>query len=236
MTPDDHTLDHTTPDPIEDPRLNPCVVVLPSGRPRAKTINVKRLSKAALASGTAMYPVDEHAEHQRPRTRAECPTGPCPWVSCKHHLYLDVSPTTGAIKINFPGREPWEIADSCSLDVADPHRVGEGDGVTLEEVGELLNITRERVRQVESGALVQLRRVAPAALRDHAPVSAPAAPAPKPDPEREDRNLRALALAKWTRVRVDIAGSEERWRDPDGRIVSRATAIRAARSLLTVVL
>ena len=32
-------------------------------------------------------------------------TGPCPFVSCRHHLYLDINPESGAIKVNFPGLE-----------------------------------------------------------------------------------------------------------------------------------
>ena len=30
---------------------------------------------------------------------------PCPWVACKHHLYLDVNPETGSIKMNFPDKD-----------------------------------------------------------------------------------------------------------------------------------
>ena len=54
-------------------------------------------------------------------TRAECAEGPrpCPYVSCKHHLYLDVNPETGSIKLNFPDLEVDEMAETCSLDVAD---------------------------------------------------------------------------------------------------------------------
>ena len=236
MTPDDHAPNLATPDPIEGPRLIPAANILPSGRMRARSISVKRLSKHALAAGRAAYPAEEHAEHRRPLTRGECPEGPCPWVSCKHHLYLDVSPDTGAIKINHPDKEPLDLAETCSLDVADPDRVGAGDGVTLEEVGVLLNVTRERVRQVEGRALVQLRRRATPAVLDHARESNTPSPDLAHDPEREDRNLRTLTPAGWTRIRVDIAGSDERWRDPEGRIVSRSTAIRTARALLTVVL
>jgi hypothetical protein len=76
---------------------------------------------------------------------------PCPYVSCKHHLYLDVNPHTGSIKLNFPDLEPWELAQTCSLDLAD-----EG-GRTLEEIGQLTNLTRERVRQVEVRGLLELR-------------------------------------------------------------------------------
>ena len=85
----------------------------------------------------------------RPSTRAECVAGPrpCPWISCRHHLYLDVSPRTGSIKLNFPDLEVWELAHSCALDVADD------GGVTLEDVGAMMNVTRERVRQLEIEAL-----------------------------------------------------------------------------------
>jgi hypothetical protein len=76
---------------------------------------------------------------------------PCPFVSCRHHLYLDTT-STGGIKINFPGLEPWEIPVSCSLDAG-----GRG-GMTLEEISEAMNMTRERVRQVEVKALIKLKR------------------------------------------------------------------------------
>ena len=75
------------------------------------------------------------------------------YVACKYHLYLDVNPETGSIKINFPDQEPWELEETCALDVA------ERGGVTLEEVGEILNLTRERVRQVEVTGLVKLKEV-----------------------------------------------------------------------------
>jgi len=76
---------------------------------------------------------------------------PCPYVSCKHHLYLDVMPRTGAIKLNFPDLEPWELEETCALDVA------EHDHCTLLEIGQLMNLTRERVRQIEADALEKLR-------------------------------------------------------------------------------
>lgn len=95
----------------------------------------------------------------RPRTRAECIDGirPCPWVSCKHHLYLEVNPNTGSIKINFPDLEPWELGATCSLDIA------ESGTRTLEEVGEITNLTRERVRQLEVKGFFALRERAIAA-------------------------------------------------------------------------
>lgn len=121
---------------------------------RARTISVKRMTKRELEIGRLLYPEDDYA---KPRVRAACAGGarPCPYVSCKHHLYVDVSPRTGAIKLNFPDLEVWEMGDSCALDVADR------GGTTLEDVGAIMNLTRERIRQVEVKALAKLE-----ALRD----------------------------------------------------------------------
>ncbi|HEX4416998.1 MAG TPA: sigma factor-like helix-turn-helix DNA-binding protein [Kofleriaceae bacterium] len=119
-------------------------------RPRGTTIAMKRVTLADLAVGTEMYPP---VELERPRTRADCgaEARPCPWVACKHHLYLDINPETGSIKINYPDREPWELEHSCALDVAD------SGSKTLDEIGEITNLTRERIRQVEVRGLVKLR-------------------------------------------------------------------------------
>jgi hypothetical protein len=119
-------------------------------RARAKTISIKRMTKEELRLGRLLYP---EMDYDRPRTRAECAQGerPCPFVSCKHHLYLDVNPNTGSIKLNFPDLEVWEMPDSCALDIADR------GGLTLEEVGEIVNLTRERVRQVEMRGLLKLK-------------------------------------------------------------------------------
>ncbi len=116
---------------------------------RARTISVKRMTKRDLEIGRLLYP---ETDYLKPRTRAECVDGarPCPYVSCKYHLYVDVSPRTGAIKLNFPDLEVWELPESCALDVADR------GGTTLEDVGAIMNLTRERIRQVEVKALAKL--------------------------------------------------------------------------------
>ena len=117
---------------------------------RSKTIAPRRLTKEELRL-RELLPI--LIDEERPGTRGECLTAvrPCPYVSCKHHLYLDVNPETGSIKINFPDLEPWELADTCALDVADR------GGITLEEVGAILNLTRERIRQVEVRGLMKLK-------------------------------------------------------------------------------
>lgn len=92
----------------------------------------------------------------RPVTRDDCRGGqrPCPWVGCKHHLYLDVNPETGSVKLNFPDKELWELEETCALDVAEEHP----EGIPLEAVGDLLNLTRERIRQVEADGLQKVRK------------------------------------------------------------------------------
>lgn len=129
---------------------------------RARTISVKRMTKRELEMGRLLYP--EVDDIVRPKTRAECGDGerPCPFVSCKHHLFLDVSARTGAIKLNFPDLEVWEMTETCALDVADR------GGTTLEEVGAIMNLTRERIRQVEVKGLAKLQALKDMnALRDY---------------------------------------------------------------------
>lgn len=77
-------------------------------------------------------------EAQRPRVRADCLEGgqnearPCRWKDCYYYLKHEKA--------------------SCVLDIAD-----EG-GITLEEVSEVMGVTRERIRQIETLALKKLAR------------------------------------------------------------------------------
>jgi hypothetical protein len=136
-----------------DGELLPAEHLVRRSRVRGRTVSIKRLSKRDLDRGhleaaEALRSVDE-AQRERPATRADCLPGgrnaerPCPYVSCAYHLALDVNPRSGAIKQNFPDREVWELPETCALDVADR------GGVTLEEVGAITNLVRERIRQLE---------------------------------------------------------------------------------------
>ena len=77
--------------------------------------------------------------------RGDCLAGgvnaqrPCPRISCFYHLAVDAGEQ---------GKE------SCCLDVADR------GGATLEEVGEIMGLTRERIRQIEQRAEQKLLRLA----------------------------------------------------------------------------
>lgn len=122
-------------------------------RTRAHTLGVKELRRAFRLEPLPADDAELLAElGARPRTRADCVAGPrpCVFLSCRYNLYLDVDETSGSIKLNFPNLELHELLDTCALDVADRH------GVTLEHVGSLMNLTRERIRQVEEKACARL--------------------------------------------------------------------------------
>lgn len=103
------------------------------------------------------YPTDV----VRPKTRGDCENGvrPCPFVSCKHNLYLDVMHNmslsrrgAGEVVLSQPGVEPDEMAESCALDVADR------GGASLYELAPILNVSPERVRQLEAKILQKARK------------------------------------------------------------------------------
>lgn len=120
-------------------------------RRRGRTIHMRRLTREERAETEAI--LLDLGDFRRPSTRKECQNTqrPCPFVSCKFHLYLDVNPQTGSIKVNFPHLEVWEMPETCALDIADR------GGTTLEEVGDIINLTRERIRQVEAIGLAKLK-------------------------------------------------------------------------------
>lgn len=119
--------------------------------PRPKSVRAKLLTRAVMEA----FDVRAYAEElaiPRPRKRAECCEGPrpCPFVGCRHHLYLEVS-DSGSIRIAFPHLSPDQLTESCSLDVADR------GPQTLESIAVVSNVTRERVRQIEVRALINIK-------------------------------------------------------------------------------
>jgi len=70
---------------------------------------------------------------------------PCFEIACRHH-----------VRSNARGRQadPESFpAETCSLRLA-----GRG-AMTLETIGDVMGLTRERIRQVEVKALLKLRRI-----------------------------------------------------------------------------
>lgn len=132
---------------------------LTDDRKRSKTMSRKEMARD-LRRKRLLGEVDAEEEAllteikgSRPRNRSDCINSPrpCVFVSCKYNLYLDVNPETGSIKLNFPDKEIEELEYTCALDVS------EKGGITLEEVGEIMNLTRERIRQVETKGLEKVR-------------------------------------------------------------------------------
>jgi Sigma-70, region 4 len=119
-----------------------------NGRSESVRLQRRLLRQEAIEPAEA-----RRAALARPRTRDDCRDGPrpCPWTSCRHHLGLDVT-TSGAIDYPSNGLEPWELAETCALDIAE-----RGDPLTLDQVARILGISRQRVHQVERMALLHLR-------------------------------------------------------------------------------
>ena len=125
-------------------------------RPRSRVLNPRRLRAERVitaAQAEIETVLDPGDLPPRPVLRAQCrgEPRPCPWVSCKHHLYLDADPKTGAITLNFPDLEPWELKETCSLDIA------ERGPQELRTIAAALNMTGSRVGQIERRALARAR-------------------------------------------------------------------------------
>ena len=181
------------------------------GSTRAITISAKRTGKADLLRMQEDNFLNYPTEIERPQTRGDCANAerPCPWVSCRHHLAVDVHQIRGSIKINFPDLEVWEMADTCSLDVADRA------GITLEEVGKIMNITRERTRQLEEEACTQLARSGEAdTLRDYLGHEAP----------RDDSPLGVAQEVAPTHARAPD-GAVRGWR-PEGAVYADKDCVK----------
>lgn len=126
-----------------------------SARPRSLGNSpLSRSERAELQALTTSLARGHHYK-RRPRTVGECAElvpGPCPWVSCRFNLFIEVNEETGVTRANFPSKEIDEIGETCAL------RVASKGPQTLARVGELLNITEEWARQAELSGLVTIRR------------------------------------------------------------------------------
>lgn len=136
-------------------------------RRRAVTTSIKRLAKRELFAGQAacnetLPPLGTYTECKE--TKRGSAENPCAHVRCKWSLAVDVSERSGAIRV-FENRG----VDEHGVPVVDPHAMvatcalyeAERGGLTLEEAGDAMNLTRERVRQIETRALAKIRRAAP---------------------------------------------------------------------------
>lgn len=120
--------------------------------PKPRTLKTRQLVAEVKREAEPLLDATLTPEVERPKTRGDCVDGPrpCPWVSCRHHLFLDVKDGK-FIRYNFPGRDLDELSETCALDVADRGKH------TLEQVGDLVNLTRRPVLRIEQKAERQLR-------------------------------------------------------------------------------
>ncbi len=120
-----------------------------TGVRKGYSLPVRRVTKDSRRINALLYP---EKNYWRPKTRADCQNvpRPCPYVSCKFNAYLSIY-DNGTIQVT-QDCEPEDVppANSCVLDVA------ERPDVTLQDIGKVMGITRERARQIEVEACIKL--------------------------------------------------------------------------------
>ena len=89
--------------------------------PKGRTIRIRALVKERRQQRLAgMAPTK--TEHWRPKTRADCASvpRPCPYVGCRHHLFLEVA-ESGSIQFphgnDLAALRAMEV--TCALDAAE---------------------------------------------------------------------------------------------------------------------
>jgi len=136
---------------VDDDELRDMVVELPVIRPQVRSdcepcavCQAVRDGKLVMLSPLPCgHKDDEVIWHSRP----------CVLVGCRQNLYLDIT-DNGSIKMTRPELEPEEMLEerSCVIDVAN------NGPLTLDDTGHVLDVSRERIRQLEVKALQQFKQ------------------------------------------------------------------------------
>lgn len=93
---------------------------------------------------------------------------PCPFVSCRHHLFLEVDPKTGNIKYVYPelaGPEEMDPNACCALDIVQKAMTLQEDldespssgrlqCLSHRKIGEHLGVIGPRIKQIQDGLLM----------------------------------------------------------------------------------
>ncbi len=124
-------------------------VVKPNGYPDYQAERNRRMT---LVLGD--YP-DFEMKPGVPATRDQCKDGPrpCPYVTCRHHLWLLLQEDRAGNPLRKAGTTLLpQSGDSCSLDVAE--RLG---ALSESKTAEVLGIDKSRVRSILRAGLTKLR-------------------------------------------------------------------------------
>lgn len=177
-------------------------------------------------------PVIQPATQQRPTSREQCRGGirPCPFVGCADHLITNY--VMGKLRFEGLGRDAtddevverlMEMPETCLRDVLE-----RGESLNLESIGEILGVTRERVRQVQASAIVAMRRNLPEDMRGDMPANGF-----EPTGETTHRSSwlrqRALELHRDGRVRISEIADQletELGRRPTNATIKRWLGIK----------
>ena len=139
---------------------------------RPRYLMPESVLRIIVATSRPGSPVDDHDAEpadvdepqayaiERPRRRGDCADGPrpCPWLGCRYHMALRIRRLSITVD---PAFWAGEMRHTCALDVA-----AEGEH-TLEAVGDLWGLSRERIRQIEQGALSHIGEAALVTLREY---------------------------------------------------------------------
>jgi hypothetical protein len=137
---------YTVPDAEKPIKRNEC---LPK---RCNVGECEHCADILIDSGDCICPICKR--EMKPLKEKAYLNRPCPWVSCKFNTWAEIT-RFGSIKVIRKNLRPWDIdpKKSCILDTIDDHKGGE---ITLDKIGSILNITRERVRQIEFNGLQKM--------------------------------------------------------------------------------
>lgn len=80
---------------------------------------------------------------------------PCPFASCRYNLLVSVN-ANGSLKVDHGHLDPWQLEETCAIDVIEKNR----EGVTQERTAKLTGVTEDRIRQIERGLMKAMKRKA----------------------------------------------------------------------------
>lgn len=130
--------------------LQPPVTIPP--KPGKRSAKLRIIDPVRLPSNWEMRSL---SDADAPKKRADCAgiPKPCPFLDCRHHLWLRLQQEQpGNPQAGKQGETTFRPStmQSCSLDVAEK-------GASFEEIGELLGMDSTRGRQIAQAALEKLK-------------------------------------------------------------------------------